>query len=668
MDSIEYRVQSGDTLSAIARRHQVTEAVLARLNGISDVNHIWAGQVLRIPRTSLLARPPAQARTHTVRAGETLSGIALHHHLTVDALAHANGIRNLDHIAIGQVLKLPVADSLPKARPSSARPRRAAVPGAPPQKSQAATSPARTPSGMARSAEALARTAPPEVYQQIERREGALKKHPQVYIDTEGHATAGMGHKLTAHERARYRVGATVPEPVLKTWAQTDIQVAYAAAVQQATRAKACHQGLVNALTCVNFQLGPAWYQEHTKTWAYIQAHQWTEAAAEAADSRWYRQTPVRVQDFQDALRALAGTALPPPAREGAPQLPQAAPLQTLVRNVHEALDRTFTDEEAVYANLAKLNHDPALIRSFKNLYKSTYHVEVEEHLKAQLSNTWLFGDERDRALGYLKEAGPPAAKGAKAPASTQRPTHKPVQAEGSAASGHAATLKKLGQQARRRLDLPNQGKCARGVSEMLGLVGYRYAGARPTVLSGIVGGKVFDHSTQRWIAATDLCVWVSSHSVLEGGRLKKGHKVKTEHASACAKFMGHTLRLFKFLDCTGLLRGNGWRKAAPEASIKALHALPEGAVIIFGPSLSRSMQRDASHTYAVGGHRHAGHIGILVHQGNEALIVADGLTDRAGQKYTAEFCLQSYEWAMGFVPTTEPMQLTSKDLPAHPL
>ncbi|HZI02897.1 MAG TPA: LysM domain-containing protein, partial [Archangium sp.] len=38
MNNIEYRVRTGDTLSMIARRHNVTVEVLSRLNNISDVN------------------------------------------------------------------------------------------------------------------------------------------------------------------------------------------------------------------------------------------------------------------------------------------------------------------------------------------------------------------------------------------------------------------------------------------------------------------------------------------------------------------------------------------------------------------------------------------------------------------------------------------------------
>ena len=44
-----YTVQSGDTLSAIAKRFGTTVNAIAQLNGIKDVNKIYVGQVLRIP-------------------------------------------------------------------------------------------------------------------------------------------------------------------------------------------------------------------------------------------------------------------------------------------------------------------------------------------------------------------------------------------------------------------------------------------------------------------------------------------------------------------------------------------------------------------------------------------------------------------------------------------
>ncbi|WP_095977160.1 LysM peptidoglycan-binding domain-containing protein [Melittangium boletus] len=40
MKLIEYRVSSGDTLSTIARRHNVQVEVLSRLNSLSDLHRL----------------------------------------------------------------------------------------------------------------------------------------------------------------------------------------------------------------------------------------------------------------------------------------------------------------------------------------------------------------------------------------------------------------------------------------------------------------------------------------------------------------------------------------------------------------------------------------------------------------------------------------------------
>lgn len=63
--NIRYQVGSGETLSGIARRHKVAVDVLARLNGISNVHRLRAGQFLEIPANSLRpsASPASPARS-----------------------------------------------------------------------------------------------------------------------------------------------------------------------------------------------------------------------------------------------------------------------------------------------------------------------------------------------------------------------------------------------------------------------------------------------------------------------------------------------------------------------------------------------------------------------------------------------------------------------------
>lgn len=113
-----YTVVRGDTLSTIAARFNTTVAALAQLNNILNPNLIYAGQVLRVPGAAVpvptqpaplptQAPEPAHPATHVVQPGENLFRIALRYGLTVDQLAHYNGIYNPNLIFAGQVLRLP---------------------------------------------------------------------------------------------------------------------------------------------------------------------------------------------------------------------------------------------------------------------------------------------------------------------------------------------------------------------------------------------------------------------------------------------------------------------------------------------------------------------------------------------------------------------------------
>jgi len=109
-------VRAGDTLSGIAARHGVSERRLVRLNDLADPNRIYVGQRLRLPagdgrRASQRADRSPQRRVtrHRVVYGETLSGIALEHGVTVTAIARANEIANVSFIRAGQVLRVPGA-------------------------------------------------------------------------------------------------------------------------------------------------------------------------------------------------------------------------------------------------------------------------------------------------------------------------------------------------------------------------------------------------------------------------------------------------------------------------------------------------------------------------------------------------------------------------------
>ena len=113
-----YAVKPGDYLGKIAANYGVSLVGLAAVNHIWNYDHIYVGQLLTIPGCTTggtvtpppapkPAPPPVAHRTHTVSAGENLSWIAAWYGVNMYDLARANGISNLNHVWVGQVLIIP---------------------------------------------------------------------------------------------------------------------------------------------------------------------------------------------------------------------------------------------------------------------------------------------------------------------------------------------------------------------------------------------------------------------------------------------------------------------------------------------------------------------------------------------------------------------------------
>lgn len=100
-----YTVKAGDTLSGIAARYGTTYQSLAAINGISNPNLIHPGQVLKVTGTEPSA-PASTGTVYTVKSGDTLSGIASKYGTTYQKLAQINGISNPNLIYPGQKIKI----------------------------------------------------------------------------------------------------------------------------------------------------------------------------------------------------------------------------------------------------------------------------------------------------------------------------------------------------------------------------------------------------------------------------------------------------------------------------------------------------------------------------------------------------------------------------------
>jgi LysM repeat protein len=107
-----YIVRSGDTLDGIAARFKVSLSTIYSLNKISRTAYIQPGQRVNVPAPAARARAkagaPAAVMTTTlkVRAGDTLSAIALRHGVSQASLLKANGLSLRSILQIDQTLKL----------------------------------------------------------------------------------------------------------------------------------------------------------------------------------------------------------------------------------------------------------------------------------------------------------------------------------------------------------------------------------------------------------------------------------------------------------------------------------------------------------------------------------------------------------------------------------
>jgi LysM repeat protein len=117
----QYTVRPGDTLTGIAHRYQTSLGRLARMNHLQPYGILRIGTVLRVPaaahrrhhrrhhhRRHHHRRHHRQLIVHVVRPGETLSGIAARHHVSLARLARLNHRAPYGVLVIGTRLRVPM--------------------------------------------------------------------------------------------------------------------------------------------------------------------------------------------------------------------------------------------------------------------------------------------------------------------------------------------------------------------------------------------------------------------------------------------------------------------------------------------------------------------------------------------------------------------------------
>lgn len=109
--STVYVVKRGDTLSGIAVRYRTTVSSLVRINGIRNANLIYPGQRIIISGTSNGSDTGGQNScgkiSYRIQYGDTLSAIAIRYETTVQELVSFNRIANPNVIYAGQTIQVP---------------------------------------------------------------------------------------------------------------------------------------------------------------------------------------------------------------------------------------------------------------------------------------------------------------------------------------------------------------------------------------------------------------------------------------------------------------------------------------------------------------------------------------------------------------------------------
>ena len=111
-----HKVSAGESLTAIARKYNISLHALAKENGLSVTDGVLIGQTLKLPSDAKTASTTMantssslsvnKPESYTVRAGDSLTSVAATHGLTVGQLASYNNLANDAHILIGQRLWL----------------------------------------------------------------------------------------------------------------------------------------------------------------------------------------------------------------------------------------------------------------------------------------------------------------------------------------------------------------------------------------------------------------------------------------------------------------------------------------------------------------------------------------------------------------------------------
>jgi len=117
-----HRVESGETLTSIAKKYRVTAAAVADANNLERSAALDAGEKLIIPATQPQSETKRRLVSYRVRRGDTFLGIADRFNVSADDLRKWNRLR-ANRVSRGMVLRIYALGGAPETSPARARSR-----------------------------------------------------------------------------------------------------------------------------------------------------------------------------------------------------------------------------------------------------------------------------------------------------------------------------------------------------------------------------------------------------------------------------------------------------------------------------------------------------------------------------------------------------------------
>ncbi len=98
--AVKHKIKSGDTLTGIAKKHHTSIAKVRKANDIKKGDILKVGKILTIPTKNNYGK-------YNVKKGDTLSAIAYKHQTSVSKIRKANGMKKGDILKLGKALNIP---------------------------------------------------------------------------------------------------------------------------------------------------------------------------------------------------------------------------------------------------------------------------------------------------------------------------------------------------------------------------------------------------------------------------------------------------------------------------------------------------------------------------------------------------------------------------------